>query len=268
MAFGETYEEFVEKFKPPKTTDDCYTPEGIYEVVKGWAIERYNLQDREIVRPFWPGADFQTIDYPESCVVIDNPPFSILSEICREYRARHIDYFLFAPTLTLFSTNSGNENYIICGAAVTYENGANVNTSFLTNLGNVKINVAGDLTTAIERENKKNAAKAKKTPVPRYDYPQTVATAAKLGKIAKRGINLRIGREDVAFIRALDAQRVHKKALYGAGFLLSEKAAAEKAAAEKAAAEKAVAKEATIWELSTREKQIIQQLGTEVSEDE
>lgn len=26
MAYGETYEEFVEKFKPKKTTDDCYTP--------------------------------------------------------------------------------------------------------------------------------------------------------------------------------------------------------------------------------------------------
>lgn len=23
---GESYEEFVEKFKPKKTTDDCYTP--------------------------------------------------------------------------------------------------------------------------------------------------------------------------------------------------------------------------------------------------
>ena len=31
MAKGETYEEFVEKFKPKKTTDDCYTPNEIYE---------------------------------------------------------------------------------------------------------------------------------------------------------------------------------------------------------------------------------------------
>lgn len=30
---GETYEEFVEKFKPKKTTDDCYTPPEIYETV-------------------------------------------------------------------------------------------------------------------------------------------------------------------------------------------------------------------------------------------
>lgn len=28
MAKGETYEQFVDKFKQKKTTDDCYTPEG------------------------------------------------------------------------------------------------------------------------------------------------------------------------------------------------------------------------------------------------
>ena len=42
-------------------------------------------------------------------------------------------------------------------------------------------------------------------------------------------------------MRALDAQKDKGKAIYGGGFLLSEKAAAEKAAAEKAAAEKAAA---------------------------
>ena len=27
------YEDFVEKFKPKKTTDDCYTPPNVYEEV-------------------------------------------------------------------------------------------------------------------------------------------------------------------------------------------------------------------------------------------
>ena len=27
------YQAFVDKFKPKKTTDDCYTPENIYKVV-------------------------------------------------------------------------------------------------------------------------------------------------------------------------------------------------------------------------------------------
>lgn len=40
---------------------------------------------RTIVRPFWPGGDYEDFDYPTGCVVIDNPPFSILSKIVRFY---------------------------------------------------------------------------------------------------------------------------------------------------------------------------------------
>ena len=32
------YAKFIEKFKPKKTTDDCYTPPNIYETVKTWAL--------------------------------------------------------------------------------------------------------------------------------------------------------------------------------------------------------------------------------------
>ena len=39
MPKSNTYEEFVDKFKPKKTTDDCYTPDAIYKVVKDWAIK-------------------------------------------------------------------------------------------------------------------------------------------------------------------------------------------------------------------------------------
>ncbi len=47
MPKSNTYEEFVDKFKPKKTTDDCYTPGAIYEVVKDWAIKEMD----------WGGAD-------------------------------------------------------------------------------------------------------------------------------------------------------------------------------------------------------------------
>ena len=36
---GETYEQFVEKFKPKRTTDDCYTPPQVYETVLKWVRE-------------------------------------------------------------------------------------------------------------------------------------------------------------------------------------------------------------------------------------
>ena len=51
---SKTYEEFVEKFKPKKTTDDCYTPPLVYDAIKDWACEEYGINPEKIVRPFWP----------------------------------------------------------------------------------------------------------------------------------------------------------------------------------------------------------------------
>lgn len=96
------YEEFLSKFKPKKTTDDCYTPDAVYEAVKEFAVERYGLQGREIIRPFWPGADYKRAEYSDGSVVIDNPPFSILSEILVYYQQRRQPFFLFAPQLQIF----------------------------------------------------------------------------------------------------------------------------------------------------------------------
>ena len=115
------------------------------------------------------------------------------------------------------------------------------------------------MTKQIEDANKTHIAKVRKQ-VPKYKYPHFVVTAADLGYLAKWGIDLRIMAEDCFFIRALEEQKSHGKAIFGSGFLLSEKAAAEKAAAEKAAAEKASAKE---WKLSESEKRIIASLGVQ-----
>ena len=83
------YEGFVEKFKPKKTTDDCYTPPEVYEAVKEWVSDNIlPLDGVEIVRPFFPGGDYENHHYPEGCVVLDNPPFSILAKIRRFYHAR------------------------------------------------------------------------------------------------------------------------------------------------------------------------------------
>lgn len=141
----EEYGEFVDKFKPKLTTDDCYTPSLVYEAVKKWAVSHYGLEGAEIIRPFYPGGDYQRETYPAGCCVIDNPPFSILSEISRWYMEHDIKFFLFAPGLTLFSIASGALNYLPTGAAVIYENGASVNTSFVTNLGEWKIEICPDL---------------------------------------------------------------------------------------------------------------------------
>lgn len=43
------YDAFVAKFKPKKTTDDCYTPPLVYEAVKTWACKEYDIKIAQIV---------------------------------------------------------------------------------------------------------------------------------------------------------------------------------------------------------------------------
>ena len=61
---SKTYEEFVEKFKPKLTTDDCYTHPLIYDTVRDWACREYGIDLGSIVRPFWPGGDYERFTYP------------------------------------------------------------------------------------------------------------------------------------------------------------------------------------------------------------
>ena len=260
----EEYQEFLKKFEAKKTTDDCYTPDNIYDAVRDWAVEKYEIGNAAIVRPFYPGGDYKSEKYPSGCVVIDNPPFSIISEICEWYVSKKIRFFLFAPTLTLLGIMRGAANYVACGCGVVYENGASVNTSFVTNMGDNKIVAAADLREILDDENKKNLKKLHRE-LPKYSYPDEVLTATMLCYMAAHGVSLEIGDRDVYFIRALDAQKASGKGLFGSGFLLSEKAAAEKAAAEKAAAEKAAAEKVNtdIWELSEREWKIVRGLGND-----
>ena len=132
----EDYDGFVEKFKPKKTTDDCYTPPEIYDVVADYVTERFGIDRADMVRPFYPGGDFESFAYPDGCCVVDNPPFSILQRIKRFYRDNGIKFFIFAPSLTAFSGALTTEfTHIICDANITYANGAVVRTAFVTNMG-------------------------------------------------------------------------------------------------------------------------------------
>ena len=218
----EEYQEFLKKFEAKKTTDDCYTPDNIYDTVKDWAVEKYEIGNAAIVRPFYPGGDYKSEKYPSGCVVIDNPPFSIISEICEWYTSKRINFFLFAPTLTLLGIMRGSANYVACGCGVVYENGASVNTSFVTNMGGNKIVAAADLREILDDENKKNLKKLHRE-LPKYSSPDEVLTATMLCYMAAHGVSLEISEKDAHFIRALDAQKSSGKGLFGSGFLLSER---------------------------------------------
>ena len=246
------YEGFVEKFEVKKTSDDCYTPDAVFDIVLNYVKSNCNISGREIVRPFYPGGDFEAIDYPKNCVVVDNPPFSIITKIARFYTTNDIDFFLFAPHMTLFSADV-DCTHIVVGADIVYENGANVKTSFLSNLfGDKKI--IGD-PFLYQQLNALN----QKVSLPKYEYPVNVLTVSQVSCMVEKGVYFEASKNSVKHWRQLDSQKPHGKTLFGSGFLISEKAAAEKAAAEKAAAEKAAAEKVNVitWQLSEKEKQVI-----------
>ncbi|MBO7675507.1 MAG: hypothetical protein J6S63_10935 [Atopobiaceae bacterium] len=242
---SDEYREFLAKFKPKKTTDDCYTPANVYDAVADWVAEEYGVDRESFVRPFWPDGDYQRHGYPEGCIVVDNPPFSIITPIVRWYETHGVRYFLFAPYLVNF--NIPTRCHVISGTQVTYENGAEIPTSFVTNLDEAKARSAPTLAERIKVADDENK-QADKRQLPKYIYPAEVLTAAFLGKLSKYGIEFSVGPEECAPIGALDSQRAVGKTIFGHGYLLSERAAAERAAAER-------------WQLSERERQIISMLG-------
>lgn len=258
----EDYDGFVDKFKPKKTTDDCYTPPEVYEVVADYVSERFGVDRADMVRPFYPGGDFESFDYPDGCCVVDNPPFSILQKIKRFYIERGIRFFIFAPSLTAFSSTLTTElTHIICGSNITYENGAVVRTAFVTNMGG---DVAAESCPELHDRLQPvldELARRKTKQLPKYEYPDEVLTASKLQWFATHHTPFRVRRSDCIRISKLEAQG--GKSIFGGGLLLSPRAAAERAAAERAAAGQAAAEQAAVmkWQLSPRERELSAMLG-------
>ena len=263
---NEEYNAFVEKFEPKKTTDDCYTPQNVYDAIADWVAKEYNLDRKNFLRPFYPGGDYVNEKYQEGCVVVDNPPFSILAEIVRFYVERGIPFFLFAPTLTLFSADCPEVCHICANGEITYENGAVVNTGFKTNLEDgLAVRTAPELTEAIDKANRENTEKNEN--LLRYTYPSNVITAAKVSNWGEALIDYKVPRSAVKKISALDAQKEKNLGIFGSGFLLSDPQAAKAAKAAKAAQEAGIPIEdinedgEVVWKLSDREKGLIAELN-------
>ena len=239
----EGYDEFVDKFKPKLTTDDCYTPAKVYDAVLGFVRNTWDVAGREVVRPFYPGGDYRKLDqYPAGCIIVDNPPFSILSQIIRYYCAHGLEFFLFGPSLTLFTAADCDLTYIISDSDIEYENGAKVRTGFITNLpSEFRIWLSPELSEAVElaqlQEDKSKRG---------FVYPENIVTSATLQTIAKRKVELKIRKVSCHYIKDSESARRQGRGLFGGGFMLSERAAAERAAAERAAAERAAATKLTL----------------------
>lgn len=76
---------------------------------------------------------------------------------------------------------------IIADCQIAYENGARVETSFVTSYsGGIVAQTSPDLTKAINRENDR-LIKANTKELPKYDYPMNVITAAMMQRYARYG---------------------------------------------------------------------------------
>lgn len=241
------YADFLAKFDAKKTTDDCFTPPAVFAAVHQWAAAEYRLQGRRIVRPFHPGGDFMAFEYQPGDVVLDNPPFSIITKIRRFYDEHGIDYFLFAPSLTIFTTMA--PTMLVVNETVEYANGAKVATSFITSLEpHTRVRTAPALAQALR------ATRPAKAALPKYAYPDNVRNAALLQRVSS--VDFRIPVNECELISALDSQRDAGKKIFGNGIIMSAAKAAELKAAELKAAV-----ESTEWSLSPREQRIIERLN-------
>ena len=256
----EEYQEFLEKFQLKKTTDDCYTPVVVYDAVAKWVAETYQVDEAHFVRPFYPGGNYQKETYRKSDIVVDNPPFSILSEILKFYTENKIRFFLFAPSLTLFSSSSSYSTALPLCVGITYENGASVSTSFLTNLENpaIRLRSAPSLYKAVKEANDLNLKSLKKE-LPKYSYDHHIITSTFVGALSRLGIAFSVPVNESEPISQLESQKSSGKAIYGKGYIVSDRVFADR---EKAEREKAEREKAERWELSPKELEIIKKLNS------
>lgn len=185
-----SYEEFINKFKPINGSDECYTPPPVFECVYNYVRELFpQFNNMENLRPFKPNSNFLKEDYANK-VVIDNPPFSILSYIVNFYQLNNVKFWLFAPTLTIMQYYKKCD-IVITKSQITYANGAKIATSFLTNMfGDYRIVLDGNLT---EKINKQSSSKKKIVLKNRLPY---VLSGARLQKWVMPNKILTIKQED------------------------------------------------------------------------
>lgn len=251
----ENYEGFVGKFAPKKTTDDCYTPPAVYDAVVKFVSENIPIEGLSIKRPFKPGGDYEAEiwEYDKSVIVIDNPPFSKISQIVKMYVAHNVKFFLFAPHLTLFSIKARGVSYIVPATHIIYDNGARVYTGFVTNIfPDPVITTSQRLKKLIEDAQNENTRQ-----LPKYKYPANLLTVTTLERIVKNGLEFRVNVSDAFLCRQLDAQRRKSKGIFGNGYLVSDYDAAIIEKHLQAITEK----EKTVWKLSDGERSIIKMLN-------
>lgn len=159
------------------------------------------------------GGDYENYNYKDCDIVVDNPPFSIYSKIVNFYVEKRIKFFLFAPgTLCLMPKNK-KVTYIIIDKTITYQNGAQVNTNFVTNLDKIQgIRSATKLAKSIN-----NKTQVKLTN--KYKYPNNILKTNDLCKLEN---DFTIKTSEYDFIDFLCDKYGNKGATFGNKIIVSD----------------------------------------------
>ena len=152
-------------------------------------------------------------------------------------------------------------SYLAAGCTIVYENGAEVKTSFITDMDTSRVRTVPELWRRVEEA--KKLIVQKKESAPKYEYPDEVITAAMVQRWTRYGVDWRLPKDECMRISTLDAMKEKKKDIYGGGYLMTERMAAARVEAERKANEAAAQEQVEVfrWELSERERRIIEGLG-------
>ena len=248
---SEEYRKFVEKFDKDaeKTTDDCYTPQDVYECVRDYFIEEGVIpKGAKLVRPFYPGGDYEREEYPDGCVVYDNPPFSIITQIVKYYQDKGIKFLLYCPALTSIGL-SRYATLIALDFYVIYENGAGVETFLITNLYDENI--------CIKSLNSELSSRVKSLPsqqrdthkLQQYSTPPEVVDIKAVKYISSYGVPMTWYRNKLKLINNLQGYRDIDKKAFGSIYLQAQAQA------------QAQAQKRVMIELSSEEQEIVNELS-------
>ena len=252
------YESFLAKFADnPKTTDDCFTPKDVYEAVVQYVGTIVDLSDKVILRPFFPGGDYENAVYPENGIVIDNPPFSMFLPIVKFYTAREIPFFLFGPGMTIVWASKYCT--VLCiNNNIVFENGASVACNFASNLFGDVVAMTAPLLSELIAKCKSQNTKQKQS---QYIYPANMLCVSDLQAICKGGIDFAVRRSETHMIDKMD---LHPKKcnIFGTRFLVSDDVRRRKdEALEQSRIEQERQGTFVQIELSVKEKHIIERLN-------
>ena len=204
-----------------------------------------------ILRPFYPGGDYENAEYPDNGIVIDNPPFSIFVKIVRFYLFHEVPFFLFGNGMTIMQVCKYGATAVITGGGIKFHNGAEVGINFATNLLTDVVAITAptlsDMIKACPSQNQN-------VKLPNYGYPENLCSVSDMQTIAAGGVDFQVLRSEAHIIGGLDNHPKGKSALFGDHLLISQAKAQAKAKA------KAKAQAIIPIPLSEREKKIIENL--------